>query len=80
MAGRTGECPQEGTDAYEEYEQNLKEKTHINEINALAHAGNTDPEQFQWMPAKPVYLFANPNGIADLYPSALPVTRRKDII
>ena len=21
------------------------------------------------MPAKPVYLFANPNGIADLYPS-----------
>ena len=63
-------APQEGTDAYEEYEQNLKEKTHINEINALAHAGNTDPEQFQWMPAKPVYLFANPNGIADLYPSA----------
>ena len=42
--------PQEGTDEYEQYEQNLKEKTHINEIKALAHAGNTEPDKFQWMP------------------------------
>ena len=60
--------PQEGTDEYEQYEQNLKEKTHINEIKALAHAGNTEPDKFQWMPAKPIYLFANNNEIADCYP------------
>lgn len=61
-------APQEGTQEYKEYEKNLKEKTHINEIKALAHAGNTDTEKFQWMPAKPIYLFANPNEIADRYP------------
>ena len=48
--------------------KNLQEKTHINEIKALAHAGNTDTKNFQWMPAKPIYLFANSNEIADRYP------------
>lgn len=70
-AGWPGEpenAPQEGTPEYEEYERNLREKTHINEIKALAHAGNADTDNFQWIPAKPVYLFANPNGIADRYP------------
>ena len=55
-------APQEGTDAYEEYEQNLKEKTHINEINALAHAGNTDPEQFQWSAGQTCLSLANLMG------------------
>lgn len=61
-------APQEGTPEYEVYEKNLLEKTHINEIKALAHAGNTDTKNFQWMPAKPIYLFANSNEIADRYP------------
>lgn len=61
-------APQEGTPEYEEYEKNLQEKTHINEIKALAHAGNTGTKNFQWMPAKPIYLFANSNEIADRYP------------
>lgn len=39
-------APQEGTPEYEEYERNLKEKSHINEIKALAHAGNTDTKNF----------------------------------
>lgn len=61
-------APQEGTPEYEVYEKNLLEKIHINEIKALAHAGNTGTKNFQWMPAKPIYLFANSNEIADRYP------------